>query len=391
MEIELQTDVNRAGTALPGGAYLYTALVLRHRSCAHLAKRTTAVDFFNLQVGATIPRLMGTHVGHISRAYFAGVLSPRQVLQRHTLFGYMNLAFDKEEANYREEALFPDYVRLNFSIDRVEHLRWCKSCADEEKEAYGFASWKVAHQLPSVRICHVHGDPLLSLCRNCGDALGAVASLRLPGEACAKCRGSDFSGEDIEVRDAYRTLVRNIVIAFENQNDDFRYTSWNTQVLNFIASFPSFSDAHKALSEYLCGDWGVSSIKEIWRILQTPTPTRVTVFECGDRYLSVRILLCSAMRVIRPFLRNIPIDEADISLSYEDFGILDFASIVRQHARTLRISDRTSDALSKYHNAKDAAAAARLNYAATCGAWSKIITSMRLELSDEEIKGLQPE
>ncbi|WP_367158575.1 TniQ family protein [Comamonas sp.] len=54
----------------------------------------------------------------------------------------------------------------------VQNLRWCECCADEESDAYGFTSWKIVHRISQVRVCHIHGDPLLSMCRVCGTAIG---------------------------------------------------------------------------------------------------------------------------------------------------------------------------------------------------------------------------
>lgn len=298
--IELKTDIRRAGATLQKGAYLYTALVHLHRSSAHLQRRTTAARFVNVQRISAIPHLMGTRAGCVSGTYFAGALSPYEVLRRHTFFGYLNLALDKVDACEREEALVQDGSRsLNFSIDRVEGLRWCKCCAEDELEVYGFASWKVIHQLPSVRICHIHETPLLSHCKMCGNALGSVLNFRLPGDACPKCRQFDFIGDDIVVCDAYRLLVRNIAKAFDNQADDFRYSAWNKNVSSFIESFISCDDAQTALKEFLCNEWGVSSLADVFILLQAPLPAKGTLFDWGDRHLSVRVLLCNAMRLIR--------------------------------------------------------------------------------------------
>jgi len=97
------------------------------------------------------------------------------------------------------------------------------------------------------------------------------------------------------------------------------------------------------------------------------------------------------MRVIRPFLKNIPVDEEEILLSYENFGALDFASVVKQKARNLKVGARIAEALSTSFNVKDAAAAFGINYAEACRAWNKILYSMKADLADEEIRALVPE
>lgn len=385
----MQTDFRRAGAILPKGAYLYTALVHLHRSSAHLQRQTTAARFVNVPRVAAIPHLMGTKAGRISGTYFAGSLSPYEVLRRHTFFGYLNLALDKVDASDREEALAQDTVRsLNFSIDRVESLRWCKCCAEDELDVYGFASWKVVHQLPSVRICHIHETPLLSHCKICGSALGTVLNFRLPGDACPKCKQFDFTGDDIVVCDAYRLLVRHIAKAFENQEDDFRYSAWNKNVSSFIESFISCDDAQKALKEFLCTEWGFPSLEEIFILLQA----KGTLFDWGDRHLSVRVLLCNAMRLIRlskgvPLIKNV----LDFTSQPEVKENIEFADVVKRHALKLSISMRIADVISRSLSIKLAAAAAGLDYAVALRAWKKILMSMKVELGGEEVRRLLPE
>lgn len=391
--IELQRDIRRAGATLPKGAYLYTALVHLHRSSAHLQRQTTAARFVNAPRVAAIPHLMGTKAGRISGTYFAGSLSPYEVLRRHTFFGYLNLALDKVDASDREEALVQDTVRsLNFSIDRVESLRWCECCAEDELEVYGFASWKVVHQLPSVRICHIHEIPLLSHCKICGSALGTVLNFRLPGDACPKCKQCDFTGDDVVVCDAYRLLVRNIAKAFENQEDDFRYSAWNKNISSFIESFISCDDAQKALKEFLCTEWGISSLEDIFILLQAPLPAKGTLFDWGDRHLSVRVLLCDAMRLIR-LSKGVSIikDVLDFTSQPEVKKNIEFADVVKRHALKLNISMRIADVISGSLNIKLAASAAGLDYAVALRAWKIILMSMKAELGGEEVRRLLPE
>lgn len=387
--IELQAEVNRAGAALPSGAYLYTALVHLHRSSAHRSPRTATASFFNQPRMITIPYLMGTRSGTISSTYFAGVLSPEEVIRRHTLFGYVNLSIDKEDANNREKALIPDYFGLNFSIDRVKHLRWCKNCSDEELDVYGFASWKVMHQISSVRICHIHGSPLLSQCNNCGNLLGAINNFRLPGDACPNCRKFDFSGETIGGVDAYKVLLKSMGMAFQNQEEYFRFTEWNRRVAKFIENFSSWFEAHRALEEYLCQTWDASSLSSILELLKTPLPARGTLFSCGDRHLSVRILLSNAMWEICPFLRSITVNDVDNPPSAE-LGVLHLPSVIKQHARMLKINERVADALCMPLNVKQAANAVGVDYATTSRDWNKILDSMRLKIPHEEISELLP-
>lgn len=151
--------MSNAVATLQNGADLYTALVYFHRSSARrISKRTTA-SFLNLPKDTAIPRVMGRNVGYISRTYFGGALSPQDLLRGHTLFGFLQLARHKDHASDLEESIISCGANaLHVSnVPRSQELRWCKTCADEELEVYGFAGWKVVHQLASVRIWHING------------------------------------------------------------------------------------------------------------------------------------------------------------------------------------------------------------------------------------------
>lgn len=388
--VELKTPIAGAGVTLQSGTYLYTALVHKHRSSSYLSKRKTVANFLNLSRAANVPRSMGWNAGYVSRTYFAGQVSPQDLLRRHTLFGYLHLAWDKVEANALERSLI--LGNSNDSLvgaGSVQNLRWCRYCADEDLDVYGFASWKVVHQIHQIRICHIHGDPLFSRCKVCGGAIGAVQHFRLPGESCSKCKSSDFGGEGIAIRGAYRSFVQNIATAFETQSDAFRYSVWNDQVSMFISEFPSWIDAQKEVIDYLCREWGLSSSKQIWELINTPVPTRGNLFESGDRSLTVRILLHYAMQMICP--KN---SSEQVSVKAQSNGYpcqLDFSSVVRQHASHLGLGGRITDALTKPLGIKAAAAASGIAHSTIHLAWRKVLKSMKADLGEGVLRELLPE
>ena len=86
-------------------------------------------------------------------------------LLRHTLFPFY-AAFQPAEA--REAAAFdmraanaPNvHHRLGVAAFRIRPdgvLRFCPACIETQREEHGFATWMVAHQLPGLPVCAVHG------------------------------------------------------------------------------------------------------------------------------------------------------------------------------------------------------------------------------------------
>lgn len=388
--IELESPVARAGATLRNGTYLYTALVHKHRSSSHLSKRKTVASFLNLPCGKDVPRSMGWNAGYISRTYFAGALAPQELLRRHTLFGYIHLAYNKAEADALEKLLI--LGNANEPIVRaggVQNLRWCEYCADDESETYGFATWKVVHQIPLVRVCPVHGDPLLSRCRLCGTAIGALQYFRLPGDPCPKCKRSDFGGENIAVRDAHWSLIKSIANAFETQSNIFRHDTWNGQASLFISNYPSWVEAQKAVVDFICYEWRLSSIKLVWELINTPLPIKGNIFESGDRYLTARILLNHAMQEIYPQISEVQgIAEASL---LERSSSLDFSVVIRSYAYNLGIGGRITDALAMPLGLQAAAATAGLAYSTVYLAWRRVLSSMKADLGPDFVRDLLPE
>lgn len=390
--IKLQTGQNQAGSYLPNGAYLYTALVHLHRSSVHRVRNKAIAAFLGVPRATVVPALMGRHVGYISRTYFASVVSPQELLRCHTLFGFMHLGLDEDEALYREDQLTQGMgsVRMHgLGTEAAQNLRWCKQCADEERGSYGVASWKTVHQIASVRICHIHGDPLFFRCKGCGITPGSLRYFRLPGDVCPGCKSSDFEAEHVVSRVAYQIFVRDIAAAFQNQDFVYRDGAWSSYVSRFVSSFSSKSDAENEVIGFLCQEWEVSTAEEIWASLQMSFPKKDGLFAKGSRSLCLRVLLSGAMRALRPSLPS----DGDVlnacSMDSSDDSL--FGPVVRQHAKSFGFGERITNALVSSSNIKKAAAEAGLDYVRVLYAWRKVLKSMKDALGEDAVRALLPE
>lgn len=393
--IELKADLRQAGVTLPNGTYLYTALVHSHRSAGHTSRNKTIAAFLGLKRVIQAPLLMGRNAGHISRTYFAGVVLPRDVLRRHTLFGYLHLARNEADAHEREELLIHGSKQKGYLIgsEGAKDLRWCKRCADDELECFGVANWKTIHQLESVRICHIHGDPLLVRCKGCGITPGSLRFFRLPGEACPGCNGSEFEEDSVVVRDAYQIFVQDVAAAFEKQDTAYRDAAWFNSVYEFIRNFPTKQDAERDLIAFLCRMWSVSSMDEIWKTLQVSPPSQGRLFVKAAQSINVRVLLHRAMLAIQqcgPQLREPRTYLVDDACSANSAYRSPFASVVRMHAKALGLGVDITHALASSSNVKAAAATAGLSYSQTFSAWKKVLRSMTGALGEDAVRKMLP-
>lgn len=381
----------KAGATLPDGSYLYTALVHQHRASASPVKAKSYASFLAEDISTTIPNNLGRCAGHISRTYFADAISPEEVLQRHSLFGYFHLAYDKSEAADRESALVAG-VRTPQSGGRATKassgLRWCHRCSFEEREEFGFATWKVLHQISSIGICHIHGDRLRERCGRCGNLPGRPTLFRLPGEPCPDCEYSDVEMKGVVVSDVYQQFVRDVALAFSSQTDSFRSSAWASLVGSFVSGFSSIKDAELDVKEFLCQKWGLASISDICEALDIKFRDDLGVFGTANGSLCFRIVLYRAIVNLRPHLLSGECDPAGVPL--DDSTCTSFAFAVRAHARRLNLGEALSSALAAPLSIRDAAIAAGLGYDSTYGAWKRISESMLAEMGDEAVRALLP-
>ena len=83
---------------LPNGAHLYTALVLFHRSSAQRCKSYSRQQLYGQRSSSRV-NWLGIGADQISRSYFGGSVSAREVLVRHTVFGYYALGLSEQRAS----------------------------------------------------------------------------------------------------------------------------------------------------------------------------------------------------------------------------------------------------------------------------------------------------
>jgi len=94
---------------------------------------------------------------------------PRTLALKHTLLGYFLPLVEADLAatimqRTLEGAMPAIKMKLGITASRIgghHPLKGCPACFDEDEIASGFAYWHVAHQFPSVMVCHVHQRPLV--------------------------------------------------------------------------------------------------------------------------------------------------------------------------------------------------------------------------------------
>ncbi len=226
---------------------------------------------------ASIVNFFGAGASHAAKIYFSDTLSPDQVLQKHTLFGYYSLGLSErkvtEWATKLKSASAKNPARYTGALgpfSGINGLRWCEECARVDRDDMGFAAWRVIHQLPFVRACAVHRSPLYVSCKDCQSSLDTGKQYRLPGEHCGSCRSLRFTAFAKVENPAYSALISRCEEAVSMQSDEFRPQSWLSRVTSFVAAHRSLEVAEKIVTSQIRTKWGVQSLDAIGELLGHP-------------------------------------------------------------------------------------------------------------------------
>lgn len=132
------------------------------RGCRHLGiplKKLARFIFSDgVQRGSYWPPTMPRALSAVSAA--TGI-DAETILWGHTLFPYATAYSSAEQTNTWARNLVLDGARGNSALTQsafigVEGLRYCKQCADSDRQQYGEAYWHRTHNLPLITVCEKH-------------------------------------------------------------------------------------------------------------------------------------------------------------------------------------------------------------------------------------------
>ncbi len=146
------------------GEILYSAAARYHYLAKNKKTSTTVRDWFgeeSYRVVVDFP----SHLNHLIFALPKGHLYTTDILiENHTLFpfyapflpaGRTDKIREYMRSSIRGGAVYPSLGLLTSKIT-LNALRYCPSCAQEDREQYGEAYWHCIHQIPGVTVCAKH-------------------------------------------------------------------------------------------------------------------------------------------------------------------------------------------------------------------------------------------
>ena len=198
---------------LPPGATLHSLVTFLHRCQGSRSTERSCIQYYGRASESIEPgNPFGQGAQHLAEAVYGGEPSGLELIRRHTLLGLFGPAMGEAWWGNRFRAPIADGIATRkFAPERWlgKPLSWCPDCSREDIDQFGWAPWRVVHQVPFAHHCPSHGTALLAMCAVCNEPLDRGFHWRLPGDACRKCRGQSFSsGFKVERSLGYRRLLQ---------------------------------------------------------------------------------------------------------------------------------------------------------------------------------------
>lgn len=198
---------------LPQGATLHSLATFLHRSCGARSGNPSCLRYYGLaKYQLELGNPTGQGAQHLAKNFLGGKPSGAELIRRHTVMGLYGPVMSKFWWGNQLVAEIAEGAQHAHCVSRKlvdGPLSWCPDCSKEDFDRYGWAPWRVVHQVPYAHHCPEHGTALLSLCSRCNEPLGYGFRWRLPGDACRICKGSLFRPAFVvEQSSGYQRLLR---------------------------------------------------------------------------------------------------------------------------------------------------------------------------------------
>lgn len=178
---------------LPKGTSVHGAVSLYHLLWAQTNREYTLQIVFGKY--KPMAKTFEAHAEILSKTIFPG-LTPREVLEQHTVFGFFSRCMNDQVADTWAAELASERSAAA-SVQRfltlakgqcIKREHWyCPKCVEEDRELLGYSTWRYIHQIYGLDLCPTHTVPLVAFCGNCAVPYDRGTHFRLPGDVCRHC------------------------------------------------------------------------------------------------------------------------------------------------------------------------------------------------------------
>lgn len=148
-------------------------------------------------------------------------------------------------------------------------LRLCIECIKDDLIVYGIPYWHRCHQLPGVRVCHIHGRWLVNQCSKCKRQFSQDSNFDLPSTVC-KCgaelneRYEEAVGKDLSRHRRFSVISAGPIIyktlPFKKKNINMFYANLSRKGLTKTTN----NESALNIARQLCSYYGNSFMEKIF-------------------------------------------------------------------------------------------------------------------------------
>ena len=241
---------------LKKGATLFSAVVVHNRMFQAFSRKDSFDAMYGNDGRRRFLRVLEATTDETTKWLFGPTVSPREVLEQHTLFGaYSRVMAPHVATTLANQLIAGDGSKFRWAFRghrarrvppiTTTQMRSCEKCIEEDHNLQGFASWRVLHLLPSIGHCPEHGVPL----RDEGETRAAGFHgwpLRLPGEQRSNL--SKVKAMNLHVSDGYAGYLQLWTETFEGNLIGIAPDMWMLVMDAVVRRFGTIAQAHEQLT-----------------------------------------------------------------------------------------------------------------------------------------------
>lgn len=148
---------------------LYSWFARYHEHSGNTSPKQTMKELFESENVAAVVDLPANLSAFYQNIKQFNPINLNDLIVQHTLYKYYTFfqphEIKQKATDYMKYGGKPGAIHMFLGIAAStikdwQYIRFCPSCAKEDRANYGEAYWHISHQLPKVHYCHIHQEPL---------------------------------------------------------------------------------------------------------------------------------------------------------------------------------------------------------------------------------------
>ena len=150
---------------------------------------------------------------------------PADFFIRHSMYGLTSSLMSPRARINKLNVVFGQTERHKaFCIlppANIKHLRYCPDCKKEDKAIHGFFWYRRIHQMPGIKVCHIHGTPLREIIERRGHEWDETLAEHVPEIL------------NIEIEKKYAAFIQEYAnLALQNGGYNLKQVIWSAYSKN---------------------------------------------------------------------------------------------------------------------------------------------------------------